>query len=114
LTSTGIRGELSKQQFNQGRFANTVAPNDTDFVAALNGSTKVIDNELVSPAEAYVFYLGDNFSRALRVFNIKLRPVLPFATLCALLAHGLERSHSALVTGSTGFYPLSYPDLFLR
>src|SRR5262249_39781264 len=113
------RRQVAEQEPEQRRLARAVRADDPHLVAPHDRRGQVADDRPGSVAvalavsEAHPLGLDDEVARALGLLGLHPRGALALAAAPTGLAHGLECTDSALVSGAAGFDPLADPRLLL-
>ena len=109
----GIGYQLAQQYFQQGGFAGTIGPDQTDLIATHDFGGKILDDGALTKGLGDVFQLDHNLAAGIRTVELHAGLAFDIATRLELIAHGFECTHPALVAGTAGLDALAYPHFFL-
>ena len=109
-----IRLHLAEDEFDQGRLAGAVRPDQADLVAAQDAAGKIPDDLPLAEAFVDVFQFRHQLARALALSNRKRNLAETLATRRAFQPQSFKPPHAAFVARAARLDALADPYLFLR
>ena len=106
--------EFAQNHFEQRGFAHAVRADQTNLVAAQEGSGEVFGNDFVAEGFANVCELGHDLAAGRTTREIKFDAAYGVASRFATGAQGLKPSDPALAAGTACFYAFANPHFFSR
>ena len=111
---TAVRCQFAQNQFQQGGFARTVRPDQTDFIATHQRAGELLYHALIAVDFADSFQLCNDLAGTFAGSDIQFDLTLLIAACTAFQTHLLQTAHTAFITATACFYTFTYPDFFLR